>query len=288
VRSHILIHAGVLVRNGRAITLVGDSQHGKTTLVLKLLQRGFRFLSDELAALGRQDGLLHPFPRSLRIRPGSLERAGYRWAADGAFVWLDKLLLDIESLEADRLGEKAAPTNIVLLQDPAADVEADAGGAAGQFQVTVARSDAWAANAIRRFDGVRRVDVEAAVRQRAEGHPYAILHIQAENRSAVLDQVEAYCSTEQILLLDIKKRIESQPSFDAPAALAPIRTSQMVVELLRRFEGTHQSAVLREEHHGSATGLYMELAELIKDARCHRLYVGPLEQMADLVCRLAD
>jgi hypothetical protein len=288
VRSHILIHAGVLARNGRSIMLVGDSQHGKTTLVLKLLQRGFHFLSDELAALGRQDGLLHPFPRSLRVRPGSLERAGYGWAADSAYRWLEKLLLDIETLEADRLGEKAAPTDIVLLQDPALAVEADLLGDVEHFQVTVARSDDMAAHAIRKIEGVRRVDVEAVDRQRAEGHPYAILHIQAENRSAVLNRVEAYCATQQILLLDIKKRIESQPRFEAPARLAPIRPSQMVIELLRRFEGTHQSAVLREEHHGSAAGLYLELADLIKNVRCHRLYVGPLEQMAGLVCELVE
>ena len=82
VRSHFLVHAGVVARDDRGIVLAADSAHGKTTLVLELVRRGFKFLSDEMAALGRADGRVHPFPRSLRIRPGTLELAGIVEQAD--------------------------------------------------------------------------------------------------------------------------------------------------------------------------------------------------------------
>ena len=51
VRSHLLIHAGVVSRDGQGIILVADARHGKTTLVLELVRRGFQFLSDEMADL---------------------------------------------------------------------------------------------------------------------------------------------------------------------------------------------------------------------------------------------
>jgi len=49
VRSHLLIHAGVVARHGKATILTADSGGGKTTMVLGLIQRGYNFLSDELA-----------------------------------------------------------------------------------------------------------------------------------------------------------------------------------------------------------------------------------------------
>jgi len=51
VRSHLLIHAGVVSCNGQGVILVADARHGKTTLVLELIRRGFQFLSDEMADL---------------------------------------------------------------------------------------------------------------------------------------------------------------------------------------------------------------------------------------------
>ena len=104
VRSHFLIHAGVVAGNGQGIVIAADSCHGKTTLVLELVRRGFKFLSDEMAALDRTNGQVHPFPRSLRIRPGTLKLAGFPEAIAGAPEWLDKLLLDIDQIQPGSLG----------------------------------------------------------------------------------------------------------------------------------------------------------------------------------------
>lgn len=119
VRSHILIHAGVVAHRGQGIILAADSFHGKTTLVLELVRRGFKFLSDETAALGRTDGRVHLFPRSLSLRPGSLELAGFSEAIDGAPEWLGKLLLDVEQIRPGSLGQAAAISYVIILQDPA-------------------------------------------------------------------------------------------------------------------------------------------------------------------------
>jgi hypothetical protein len=77
VRSHFLAHAGAVARDGRGVVLAGDSGHGKTTLVLELARRGWDFLSDEVAALGRA-GPAAPLP----ARPAAASRhAGAAGAA---------------------------------------------------------------------------------------------------------------------------------------------------------------------------------------------------------------
>lgn len=63
----VLVHAGVVARDGRALLLPGPSGSGKTRLVEALLRRGADYLSDELALLDHQ-GRVHPWARPLARR----------------------------------------------------------------------------------------------------------------------------------------------------------------------------------------------------------------------------
>lgn len=141
MRSHFLIHAGVVACGGQGIILAADSLHGKTTLVLELVRRGFSFLSDDMAALGRTDQYVYPFPRSLLIRRGSLELAGFPNAADRGAVWLDKLLLDIDDIQSQSLGEAVPIRHLIILQDPAEAAANTPHHAARELGVLVDRVD---------------------------------------------------------------------------------------------------------------------------------------------------
>ena len=59
-RRHLLLHAAVVERNGRALVLTGESGAGKSTLAAMMMRAGWRLLGDEFALVGLDDGLLHP------------------------------------------------------------------------------------------------------------------------------------------------------------------------------------------------------------------------------------
>lgn len=280
IHSHLLIHAGVVSRNDQGIILVADARHGKTTLVLELIRRGFSFLSDEMAAMGRTDHLVHPFPRSLRVRPGTLELVGFPDAAEGAPTWLGKLILDIEEIKPGCLGKAVPISHIVILQDPAnAEVEM-ADRRKQEMHILVDRLDDTLFAAISQDEGVTdvRVDVEC-------GYPQIKLH--AIRSTFVLSRIEALCKERQILVLDVIKGIEGSPTFESTAKLKSILQIQAVSELLRRFQGGYKSELLQDEFGGSSTQLFMEIASIVSQAKCHRLFVGPLKEMADLVCNMS-
>ena len=281
VQSHFLIHAGVVSCGGEGVILAADAGHGKTTLVLELVRRGCKFLSDEMAALGRADGRVYPFPRSLRVRPGTLELTGFPGAAVGAPEWLGKLLLDIEEIQPGSLGEAAPLTHVVILQDPSALEEQHLEDREPEMGVLVDRLDEPLLAAVRQIEGV--TEVRPAVER---GYP--TLRVRAAHRMSVLAQVEALCQEQGILVLDVSKRAETQPAFDHPARLEAIPNSQAVMELLRRFQGGHKSALLQEEFGGSSARLFLELADLVRQAKCYQLFVGPLSEVADLVCGLVN
>jgi hypothetical protein len=277
VRSHVLIHAGAVTRGGQGIVLAADSFHGKTTLVLELVRRGFQFLSDETAALGRADRRVHPFPRSLSVRPGTLERAGFPELAAGAPSWGGKQLLDIEQIRPGCLGEAAPVGHVVILHDPEDDRE---DGSERELGVLLDGLDEDLLAAVGQIEGVADVRTETA-------HGYPLLQLRATRRTWAFSQIEALCQARGIWILDVLAGPAGAPNFTAPARLEAIPRSQAVVELLRRFQGGHKSAIM-EEFGGRSTRLFMELAAIVGQADCWRLCVGPLHEMADLVEGLVD
>ena len=71
-KSYLLLHASSVERDGRALLMTGHSGAGKSTLAALLGERGWRFMGDEFALLGLEDGLLHPFPRAVSLKNESL------------------------------------------------------------------------------------------------------------------------------------------------------------------------------------------------------------------------
>jgi hypothetical protein len=71
LHGFLFLHAGVVLKNNEAIILPGSSGIGKSTLVMGLLERGFKFLSDELAVIDRITGKVFLFPRNLNIKMGN-------------------------------------------------------------------------------------------------------------------------------------------------------------------------------------------------------------------------
>lgn len=70
---HLLLHAGVVERGGRAVILPALPASGKSTLTAALSTRGFRLLSDEFAVVRLADAALLPIPRAVALKNESIE-----------------------------------------------------------------------------------------------------------------------------------------------------------------------------------------------------------------------
>lgn len=69
----LVIHAAVVEKDGRALILAADPGSGKSTLCAALVHHGWRLLSDELALVDLQSGLVQPIARPISLKNTSIE-----------------------------------------------------------------------------------------------------------------------------------------------------------------------------------------------------------------------
>ncbi len=69
---YLVIHAGVVEKNGLAAILPAPPGSGKSTLTAALVLSGWRLLSDELTLIDRKTGLIQPLPRPLSLKNESI------------------------------------------------------------------------------------------------------------------------------------------------------------------------------------------------------------------------
>ena len=70
--QYLIIHAGVVEKNGLAVILPAPPGSGKSTLTAGLILSGWRLLSDELTLIDRKTGWIHPLPRPVSLKNESI------------------------------------------------------------------------------------------------------------------------------------------------------------------------------------------------------------------------
>lgn len=70
---YLMLHAAVLERGGRALIMPGDPGAGKSTLTAALMLSGWRLLSDEIALVDRDNGLLRGIARPVSLKNASID-----------------------------------------------------------------------------------------------------------------------------------------------------------------------------------------------------------------------
>jgi len=283
VQSHYLFHAAALSHAGQGLLLAGPAGRGKTTLTLALLDRGYTFLSDDLAAIGRADGWLHPFPRRLGVRPGAWALLGDARAPHERELW------DVESLRPGALGTACPARFLFALADPGDNAPAEPA-----LYLTLDRLDAALLADLRAIAGVDGVTtltplptgepVRVSGRGRGEEQWLPVVRLDVTAGADVEPAIEAVCARHGRLLLDAARGAEAAPpDFTRSPDLEPLAPAEGAWELLRRLRGGAHSALVQQVFDGRLPRLYLALAELAAGMACYRLTVGRLTEMVALI-----
>ena len=81
LQRFVTLHAAAVARGRDLVLLAGESGAGKTTLTLALLDAGWAYLSDDVAPVETDTGLVHPFPKPLGLKdPSAWARVKHAFA----------------------------------------------------------------------------------------------------------------------------------------------------------------------------------------------------------------
>jgi hypothetical protein len=282
IDTHFLVHGAALETGGGAVILSGMSGSGKSTLALELTRRGFRFLSDEIAAICRSTHRIHPFPRAIGSRENTSKLLGkINFKPD----WLHhttsgekKWIADVEDIFGDCIAEICPGRHLFLLET----TPDDEGGPRQYHNVRIAlkRIDDNLLDSLAAIDGVelRGVDPDGTF-------PHAGFRIRkvAETQRAFLE----ICETYDDLVLYRVKVVGARPDPGRGPAVSAVPKMEAGLELLGNLQNMAiNDGWMPKAASADTSRVLYELLDAIAPMACHRLLVGNLEETADLICRV--
>ena len=166
-KDFLLIHAGAVVSpGGKGVLLPGDAGSGKTTLVTGLVRAGFGFLSDEVGVIQPGNAQMHPFPRALNLKDGSLALfPDLRPQDDGAPVRGRRGFVMAEKVRPD---SEVGPSEVGFVIAPR--YRKDATTEVTELSPAEVAKELWANAMNQPAHGTRALQILADVAKRAKGY----------------------------------------------------------------------------------------------------------------------
>jgi len=281
VERHAVFHGAALVdRNGNGLVLAGPSGHGKSSLALALVARGFGFLGDDYAPVDLSSGTVWPFPRTASILPGgsaplppSVRRVAARRGAPRLF---GKALVDIgTAFGPAALRTGPAPLRTVVILGPASP-EAEV---------------SWLRLAVRAPDGARlaaelRAIPGVVVENEDEIPGQRRWRLRVEHASNPTEALGALIEDEAVLYSE--RTWSGPPDFTALPSASEMKRRDAAVLLTRELLNRRRGSRFLQGREDGIAGIVLDVAQALRPARCWQVRVGRFGDTVDLLEQLTE
>lgn len=264
IRSHLLFHAAALSRRDKGVILAADSGCGKTTLTLALVRQGFKFLSDDVAVLGLNDGELAPYPRSLLVREGTFQvfhQWDWEWPShEVVFKSEDRKVIHLSSTF---WGESCQPHCLIILRQPAQADERTC-----EITLDSLPERLW-------------VELAALGIQSHSKNNNGFLVLKA--KEVLMNQIHEICERQGVLILDVAEPAVAPSYYEKTPQLQKISKLTAAITLLQYFLNSSRSVLIQEHFQGSVAGLIEPIVNILKPVKCYQLTPGRLDQTVEII-----
>jgi hypothetical protein len=285
VERHAVFHGAALVdRAGGGLLLAGPSGHGKSSLALELVRRGFGFLGDDYAPVDLAAGTVWPFPRTASVRRGGsapLPPAVRALAErEGAPTLFGKALVDVgDAFGASALAAGPVPVRTVVVLAPAG-ADPSAGGQVSWMLLGARADDATRLGAaVRAIPGV-------VIEEETENGEQRRWRLRVEHPQGPTEALGAVVEDDAVLYSE--RAWSGTPDFEAAPAAAPLKRREAAVLLTRELLNRRRGSRFLAGRPDGLTGLVLEVAHALRETQCWRVQVGRFVETADLVEQLTE
>jgi hypothetical protein len=272
--AYILFHAGVVEKNSRGYIILAPSGFGKTTLVLELVARGYRFLSDEFCPITTNDAVITPFPRRLGLARSSpffskvpLDKAEY-------LEFERKYGIDCNDMFPGSAGSVCRPGCIIQLS---ADLDRWSSRPSCHYVDLTLFEDCRAI--VERLAALSHVSIVRSL----SSDPYPGFRLRIDNGSRGQEEFQALWQKFDDRIFGVSVVPEQRPDFSASPALQEVPASAAVFDIASQVVNRLPTGKLMARYNGRVFPLVADVARVMAGARCFTLRPGNVSRMADLI-----
>ncbi len=276
IREYFLIHASAVERNGDAIVISGPPSHGKTSLALKLSEKGFNLLSDEYAPLCRKNGNLLPFLQAVGIEDEALELFWKgKYAEKDKRIRNDlrskaKWVIDADSISHVKSDMKFGLKYFFLLKSSGTNEKEDV------VEVAFLR------NAETIKDKFCHID-EVTVISEGVVDGYASARFSVPKTRNVINAFDKVRHKEKEHIIYVEKIEEGNPDFSKKPSAREVSIQPLSIEIMKNMRNFTKGSELFEEFEGDYSRVIFEITALLRGVKCFTLKPGNLDDTADLL-----
>ncbi len=274
IDDYIVLHAGVVVRRGRAVVFYGQSGFGKTTLTLELVGRGYGFMSDEFCPVRLSDFMVEPFERLVSIRRTSpLYR---RIHSERALVHssLDKDFFDCAAADPAR---SAQPCPIGACIEICGTVDASVCPPRGVvLDIYLCTEESGVPDALRHLPDVTLSG--PVMRGR-----YPVFRVAAADRTAFVKRFNSIWKQYNHEIFAVFPYRGEIDTFERNPVMRPITRFDAVSSVMANIVNRSPAGSLLASLGGKNASLAMLLGRLLANIPCYKLNPGNLDMMVEMV-----
>jgi len=279
IGRHALLHAAAVERTGTVgILIAAPAGHGKSSVTMELIRRGYRFLGDDYAPVDLETGTVSPYPRTVGVVPGGSAPIPdqVRGVVDDPATprLFGKSLVD----PGRAFGEAVMATEPVPLRDVivlTSELESSGGPERTWLDVWVrAESARRLRDAVETLDGVDMVEA----REGPAVHAWRLSLEHARQPTAALSPI-----LEDEAVLYTEKFWGARPGFEGAPEAHSMERMATAIHLGREMLNRRRGCRFVDRYEGDVARLFVDLVGSLTAARCWRVRVGRFADTIDLV-----
>ena len=278
IDNYLLIHAAVVSKKGNGYIIIAPSGFGKTTLVLELLSRGYKFLSDEFCLIRSSDFYIDAFPRKLGVKANSpfnnlinKEKAIYLEFEGKYFVeWTD--------IASEGYCSKCKPKNLILLVDNIKE-RTEKRGSDCFFDLMLLNQNQSLLDMLSNYP-----DVEIAHETLTQG--YITYRFRSRDIKPLMTFYQDIWRRYENDILGVAAIEDKKPDFTKPPEIKKMVKSEAMFEMLTHVINRAPDTKYLKNFDGKVSALLSTVGYFIKDINCYVMQPGRLSEMGDLIDKL--
>ncbi len=272
--DYIVLHAGVVTRQGRAIIIYGQSGFGKTTLTLELLRRGYGFMSDEFCPVRLSDCMVEPFERLVGLRKSSPFYSRLDLQRSLSLESQGKVYLDAADMFPYQTAQPCPPGIFIEIVGELDSNVCPPGGIA--LDIYMCRDSSSVPDALSCLPGVT---ISGPIMKGS----YPVYRVRASERTGFVTRFNRIWQENSNDIFSVIPYRGEIDSYESLPKLCSVPAFEALTSLASNIVNRAPNGRLLAAHGGKVSSLVMVLGSALHNTSFYSLQPGQLDKMADII-----